>query len=396
MANRKWNGGTTAVAQVDSFTPGGTIEVGDKFIITLTAEDGSTTQTVSADATGTSVAQVCTDVHTAVTASNQTLFAALTWADNTTNVSATADVAGVPFYAAASTTESDDGAADAQTFARAAVTASAGPLDWNTTGNWSGATLPVDSDNVLVTESAYSILYGLEQSDIQLASLSVNQTFSGSIGDAVNGYSLIIDSTITRIQSAGPTVMLDGDLDSVYVMQSAGGTDAVVLDGDIDDLYVSGQGVIGQIRVAGSAVLDNVYVLEADRCKVTIGTGVTSLDLVEADSGEVECDSAGAVVNAVSGARVKLTTGAWTTVNARRGSVVDYRTDGTLTNANVFGGVIDLTKNTAASVTITNTTVHGGSIDVRNGLNNITFTNSPDVKGGAVVSDVGVTVNPKE
>ena len=47
MANRVWLGTATAVAQVDHLTPGGTIEATDKFIVTLTAEDGSTTQTLT-------------------------------------------------------------------------------------------------------------------------------------------------------------------------------------------------------------------------------------------------------------------------------------------------------------------------------------------------------------
>lgn len=37
-----WQGGAAAVAQVDSLTPGGTIEADDLFLVTLTAEDGTT------------------------------------------------------------------------------------------------------------------------------------------------------------------------------------------------------------------------------------------------------------------------------------------------------------------------------------------------------------------
>ena len=40
MANIRWIGGATKVAQVDTFTPGGTIEADDIFILTATGWDG--------------------------------------------------------------------------------------------------------------------------------------------------------------------------------------------------------------------------------------------------------------------------------------------------------------------------------------------------------------------
>src|SRR5689334_15030967 len=108
MANNTWIGGATAVAQEDRFTPCGTIEINDKFILTLYNQAGSSI-TITASATGTTVAQVCADLLTAwnaalldltkapymsgITASNQTTYFKL--------LRSSAD--GIPFTAVPST-----------------------------------------------------------------------------------------------------------------------------------------------------------------------------------------------------------------------------------------------------------------------------------------------------
>lgn len=186
MATVIWEGDATAVAQVDTVTPGGTIEAGDKFILTVTGEDG-TTYDLSVDATSTTVTQTCTDIVTAWNASTNALLTPITAGyvgspGSYTAVTLTADTAGVPFYVAASTTESNDDPADDQTFVRAASTANAGPNDWNTATNWSGGAVPVNSDDVYFTNNTVDVLYGLDQSAVTLDSLNVAQSYTGAIG----------------------------------------------------------------------------------------------------------------------------------------------------------------------------------------------------------------------
>ena len=115
---------TQAVAQVDTFTPGGTIEATDVFTLTVTGENG-TTASVSFIATDTSAATTSAGLIAAWNASTNPLCTGIT-ASGTSTVILTADVAGVPFSVAGTTTESGGGAADAQTFTRVATTAKRG------------------------------------------------------------------------------------------------------------------------------------------------------------------------------------------------------------------------------------------------------------------------------
>lgn len=174
----------STVAQVDTLTVGGTIEAGDKFKITLTDETG-TTATLSVSATTTVIATTCTEIAAAFNASVDPRFTPITAAAGATTVTLTADSAGVPFYCTVETTESNDAAADAQTFVRAATTANRGPYDWNTAANWSDLAVPVSTDNVIIDgRQTGAILYGLNQAAVALTSLRRYQT-AYAVGTAV-------------------------------------------------------------------------------------------------------------------------------------------------------------------------------------------------------------------
>ena len=114
----------TLVAQVDTFTPGGTIEIGDIFTLTLTATD-ATTHAVSYTAAAATAADVAAGLVAAWNASDDEYISRIT-ASGTVTVILTADNPGEAFSVAGTTTESDGAAADAQTFTRAATTANAG------------------------------------------------------------------------------------------------------------------------------------------------------------------------------------------------------------------------------------------------------------------------------
>lgn len=186
MANVIFTGGATPVAQEDRFTPGGTIEIGDKFLIVLTAEDGTTTQTISAVATGTTVSSTVADLLAAWDASTASLKAGITGSNQASTYFRLLGTSGTPFYAAASTTENDDSPADAQTFVRAATTANVGPADLNTASNYAGGAKPVANDIVWIDPTAGDILYGLNQSGYELDGFHRPLAHEGHIGDGVN------------------------------------------------------------------------------------------------------------------------------------------------------------------------------------------------------------------
>jgi len=162
------------VAQVDTFTPAN-VEVDDIFTLTITAFDGKTCA-VSFTATATTVANVTAGLTAAWNASKNPLCTPVTAADNTTNLTLTADTAGVAFSVAATTT--NGGGTDDQTLTRAATTKNEGPNDYSSVDNWSLGAVPAATDDVYI-EGA-TVLYGLSQSGATYDSLHITQSQIGS------------------------------------------------------------------------------------------------------------------------------------------------------------------------------------------------------------------------
>jgi len=130
FANAMFTEVTTEVKQKDTFTPNGTIESSDIFILTATSEDRKTSVAISYTG-GDSAATVSAGLIAAWNASADALCTPVT-ASGTTTVILEADVAGIPFNVVGTTTETGGGAADDQTFTRVATTANASPpKDWS-------------------------------------------------------------------------------------------------------------------------------------------------------------------------------------------------------------------------------------------------------------------------
>ena len=201
MSINNWIGGTTAAANVQSLTVGGTWAAGNTVRTTMTAEDGSTTQAVTTSAASSTIETGVVDPHiTDLNNSSQSLFSAVTWVKTgTTVVQGTADIAGVPFTMAGTVPAGSGTYGSLST-----VVANAGPNDWNTAANFTEAdetTAPVpgarddvkilphptDEDNA-GNPISYDVLYGLDQSAIDLNTLRIPKSYRGSIGDSVNGY----------------------------------------------------------------------------------------------------------------------------------------------------------------------------------------------------------------
>ncbi len=171
-----FKGDAAAVAKVCTATPGGTIEIGDVFILTCAGE------AVTFVATATTVANVCTGITAAWQASTVPEHTEITATDSTTTITLTCDTAGVDFTITATTTETGGGAADAQTFVMATTTEVAGPNVWNCADNWDTGAVPGAADLVVLENSDVDILYLIDQNAVTLASLTIDQSYTGSIG----------------------------------------------------------------------------------------------------------------------------------------------------------------------------------------------------------------------
>lgn len=390
MAVIKWNGGASSTAQVSTVTLNNDFNDSETAVaITLTAEDGSTTQSVSITPDGTDEAVIAAALQAACAASSQTLFQAITFTQASNVVTLTAKVAGVPFYFASSIT------GGAGTSTDATGTANSGPNDWNTDANWEGGSAPSGSDDVLINGSSYAIVYGLDQSATSFASVRVGPSMRADVGDAANGYMLACDATTLTIETTSGKVLFSGDTTDTIITATQASGSAVMLSGQHSTLVVSGEAVRGTVDLTTGASSSTITWVRTNRAaKLTASAGVTCTNL-RFGSGSADWRG-GNITNLdlYGGTFVQRGSGAQTTVDVF-GGVYDYRSSGTITTLAVVGGDMTLANSEVDSVTFTNTNVAAGNLDLRNGLDNVTFTNNPTVKAGQIFNDRGQTVNPK-
>ncbi len=333
MSKRTWTGNATAVAQVDAATPGGTIEAGDLFVLTLTDESGAT-QVLSVIASGTTVATTCADITTAWNASTLSMFARVTAVNNTTYVGLTADTAGTPFYLACTTTESGGGAADGQTFARLSMTPSSGPSDWNVQANWVENTVPVAADDVLLTGST-SILYGLDQNGFTLGQFSTDVNFRGNIGLA--GAPLSIEPTSCRVNGGGTMYT---NLNGAAIAATVAGGTRLSLNGSAMTTVTAEAGtLLLGVDPGDTPTLATLYVRQG--ATATVGYGAT-ITAYKQSGGTGNLHVGATTVEIQSGTLTTYSTGAITTLS-NDGGTLNCNSTGTITTLNANGGTTDFT-----------------------------------------------------
>lgn len=395
MATNRWLGTASAVAQVDTFTPGGTIEADDRFILTVTNEAGQT-HVLNVQAGGTTVGAVCDALVAAWNADTSSFCTPITaslvgTSPNGTAIRLTADTPGVPFYVAASTTEAGGGASDGQTFTRTATTENSGPNAWNTAANWSLGSVPTTGDNVYIEDSSVAISYGLNQSSVTLSSLNIGQSYTASAGIGSTDAYLRIGATIVNIgyhySEGSPSgcgrIKLDlgSAQTTVTVLGSASaGTDTnraptqILGTNASNVLYVLG----GRVSVANTpgevstfAVINQSYMTSKESGSyLYIGPGVTLTTFTKI--GGIAYLQCGATTVTHRGGTLTTRAGAITTLN-NYGGTVYCNSSGTITTLNCYGGVTDFTRSRATR-TVTTPTIYAGAT-LRYDKDVVTFTN---------------------
>ena len=362
MADIRYIGMEPAVAQVDTFTIGGTIEAGDIFILTVTALDGSTHE-VSFVATDTSIATVVAGLVAAWNDDTTSYCTPATADDSQPDFTLTADTAGVAFSVALTTTESDGGAADTQTVGRVATTANAGPANWDDTGNWSGGVLPGAADDAYI-EGA-TILYGLDQSAAgTLDSLNITQSQIGT--NPADGYDptyLDIRATIGEVNynhglaavtQAGPVLLDFGNVVTTLTIHDSGIDNNNRNAPGVRVLMAAASSILvrkGRVAVApGAGETSTVATItvgyttqKGTDSDVLIGDGVTLTTLAQ-QGGDVVMRCAATTATQEAGTLRTEGDGAIGTLNVKGGNCTS-NSSGTIAAANVTGkGTLDTTK----------------------------------------------------
>lgn len=110
-------------------------------------------------------------------------FSTITWSSDATHIIGTASTAGVPFVFSGSVSGGTGTVSNAYTVS----TASAGPSDWSTIGNWflstgPSAALPAIGDTIILSNNSVNIAYGLDQSAVTGVTLRSEQSYTGRVG----------------------------------------------------------------------------------------------------------------------------------------------------------------------------------------------------------------------
>lgn len=213
MASLRWIGAALDVAQVDLITVTGTWAAADTATLTINSKDIVVTvgATVTVGAVATAIKEaingdtITGDATQSDTGNNVPEFAELLATVNAGVVTVTARTKGKPFTL--TVTESTAGSGTA---VRTASVACTGKSFWDNVDNWDSGSLPIDADTVYIDHSAVSILYGLDQSAIELAALYIGMSFTGQIGlpeTNDGGY----HEYRSQYLSIGPAVLQIGD-----------------------------------------------------------------------------------------------------------------------------------------------------------------------------------------
>lgn len=382
MATCIYTGGATIVQDEVRLTPGGTIEVGDEFRITIG------TKTVQFIATATTVANVTAGLLAAITAANYAEFNEITWSDQSTYLRGLgSSTTGRPTSDGISvaTTESGGGAADAQTFTKTVTQRGTGPNDWTNTDNWDGDAVPVTGDTVYLGAYGYMPQYGLEQSAVTLAALHIlsggfsglqvglpRYNTSGAFAEHLPTH-LDICSTLVYIGEGNgtyvPSVNLDLGIEpsTIQVLRSGSrnsdGTAPIqLLCDDAATVITDNRGAVDVATFAGeSSTLATIQ--NAAGGDLIVGDNVT-VTTVTVSSGTLTFNSATAptTVTVRNGARLNMngTGGTVTTFTNQPGGVVYWNRTGTVTTT-VNGGSVDLSQDVRTGKTFSTLDMFSGA-----------------------------------
>ncbi|EDL60556.1 LamG domain-containing protein [Gimesia maris] len=274
--------------------------------------------------------------------------------DNTAvHVSIAESVKGVPQPTVG--IETTDGPIDITT-----VTANEGPNDWNTAANWNTNKVPITGDTVYVSETNVNILYGLDQSDVTLAALIIEQTFTGDIGlprtNAAGSYPeyrdqyLKIGATLLNIGdkqgdgserikinlgSVQSTVLItnsgdspDGNTPAILLLGTHASNAININRGSLGVAYYPTE--VATVATLRQAFFDNA----ADDTNVYLGSGVSVTDIVKS-GGVLDINSATTTFKQTAGTTT-IHAGAHAVLNILAG-LVNYNSTGTLSAVNLSG-----------------------------------------------------------
>lgn len=326
MATKRWRGDAVAVAQVNTVTVGGVAAASQVYTVTI---NGKTVSYVAAGG----------DTNNAIAAALQALLAASTilefaevaWTVSTNVVAGTAKTAGYPFANSSS-------ASGTGTLVTATTVAATGPNHWDNPANWSPANVPVAADDAIVENGAVSVLYGLAQSAVTLASLAIKQNFTGYVGLPQRNAAGYDEYRATYLAVGATTVSLgQGDGTGSGRIKLDTGSAACTL--DVVNTGAPAEVGVESLLWKGSHASNaaNVFAGTAGLCALAGETGaVTNLRV---NGGVVNCGSGLTLANKDQSDGT-LATNANIGASCNQNGGTHFHRNGTLASAKIDGGTL--------------------------------------------------------
>jgi hypothetical protein len=268
--------------------------------------------------------------------------------------------------------------------------------DWNVTTNWSTGAVPVSTDDVYFSNNAVDVTLNLDQSAVTLASLTIDQSYTGKFAGA--GTYLQINATTMNIGRASgdqsnpgsSRLHINGTFTTVNVIDTASssadaGFPPVCLKGTITTLNVrSGRVGVAVLTPVETATATTINVTQSDTASSSpiVSLGLVTNTTANIEAGKLSNKGTATVTTAtVVGGEYRVeSTAAHTTIKVESGKLV-YNGTGTITNLSVYDATADFS-NDPRSKTITNCNVYkNAKLNLQTG-----------VKGSVVLTN-GVIVN---
>lgn len=254
--------------------------------------------------------------------------------------------------------------------------------NFQTATNWVGGVAPVAADDLIFNSGSVSVTAGLTGNAYALASLTVTENYTGSIGSGATPLTVTDGST-------GFAVLTCAGRGAFYKFACTGTTTTVKVDTTPATTVYLGSGTFTNVTHSGgggecraeSAVVTNYYgTSNAIKLYADAATAFTILQT----AGYVYTSRNIATYTGKGGARLVTNSSAAITTSATlvRGDVFEHNSDGTITLVDIGPGASFPLARASKNFTITNATLwQGGYLNQNPASITVTYSNAVVYRG---------------
>lgn len=339
MSNRIFRGDAAVQQQVTTLTPA--VANSATYLVAI---NGKKPPVYTADSSATAQ-EIVEGVQAILDASEIAEFLEATWTEDNAKIIGTGPTTGAPF------TVVDGGGTAA--FTPSTTTDAKSPNHW-IAENFSGATLPANSDDVFIGGTSVGVLYGLSQSAVTLGLLDIRADFTGEIGlPEINASGAYYEYRDTHLKISASVLKIGDGVGQgsgrIKIDLGTNACDATIFstgspaDQDEAPVHLVGAHASNQLQVISGQV------------DVAMLPGYTAeWPTIFASNGTVRCGAGVTLTTVESAGNSQIETrSTMTTLRLRdNGRVVHY--GGNITTADLNGGVLVIRANAAMTIATLN------------------------------------------